>query len=339
MRVGLVRVNVLNNQVVLIQSRSKHDGILELLAPAWVLLRQIELYQLLLLGFFFVVVITLADCDQADVFLGHFDTSRLWLVKLNFEDDIAFFFLALTVTPRAFSCCFACNHLLFNLGDLLIYKLYSYPSRRLIMPESELLVLRKVVFELDCTGRRSVLSQRLGADPAADSTITSVNTLDLNLNFFLILAYSDICRSESNCAWEILIQNRNFTPSIITWKSILFTWLLVWVILLWIVQLNPEFKIWIPLFIIYNGHFNLPLDISLGEVYHFIDVGVVLWRLSRVWYSSDAQSQFLVEDLLYNSDFDMAIALSYRIVLTFESNKLVFLFGLLIIIIMINLSF
>lgn len=53
---------------------------------------------------------------------------------------------------------------------------------------------------------------------------------------------------------------------------------------------------------------------------------VVLWRNSSVVSRSDTNNKLLIEKFLYNSDFDMAIALGDRVVEALEPNKLVLLF-------------
>lgn len=94
MRKGFPSINILQDQVVLIELWAKHDGIFELLSPAWILLLEEELNELLLVFFGFVGVLTVNNGDQANVLLRDLDFFRFWLFKFYLENYVDFFFRA-----------------------------------------------------------------------------------------------------------------------------------------------------------------------------------------------------------------------------------------------------
>jgi len=75
-----------------------------------------------------------------------------------------------------------------------------------------------------------------------------------------------------NNTWLIFIQNGDLALSIVTWKSIVIALLC----LSWIVELNPEFEVGIPLLVIDNWDLNLFLLFSLLKLDFLVDCLVVL---------------------------------------------------------------
>jgi len=100
-------------------------------------------------------------------------------------------------------------------------------------------------------------------------------------------------------------------------------------VLIWVIDLNPELKIWIPLFIINDWDLNFLLTLSFAKVQFNIDVLVILGCNGSIINGPDTNSQLLINDLLNHSHFNMPITLSDRVVEALETNKVILFFDVL----------
>lgn len=204
------------------------------------------------------------------------------------------------------------------------------------MLECDLLVLGQIVFKFLGALRGWLHGERLSADHASNVSVASVDSLDLDLDFLCAFAYSDVSVAELNCSWEVLIQNGDLALGVITWQPIIEALLSLG----GVVQLNPEFEVRVPFFIINNWDLNLLLLLTLAELNFLVYFLVILGGDSCIIAGTDTDNELLVDQFLDNGNFDVTITLGYGIVQAFETDQVVLFFHVLSgIFIVIKLSF
>jgi len=109
--------------------------------------------------------------------------------------------------------------------------------------------------------------------------------------------------SESKGTWEIFIQNGNLSLGVISRESGLSS-------TVWIVKLNVEVEIWLPIIVVINHNLLNEFWVSLLKSDNFIDLFVLLSIFGSVILSSDTERDLLVLNSFDNSDINGTTALS-----------------------------
>lgn len=119
---------------------------------------------------FFLVVVTFADGDEADISLRNLHSSRLWFFQFYFENEVAFFGLIAVFFILLLFIYFGPSDFL-NVLDFLLNKLDWNDDLVHLMSECQLLNLWDVVFEFNSSTCCLELRQLFSLEHAEDGTV------------------------------------------------------------------------------------------------------------------------------------------------------------------------
>ena len=96
---------------------------------------------------------------------------------------------------------------------------------------------------------------------------------------------------------------------------------------IWVVKLNGEVKIWLPVCVVNNWNLDLEILLLLLESHYVINWGVVHVSLGCSVNGSNSNGNLLVGRFLtfLNSQENVSTAFSNRVPKAFKSNQLVFI--------------
>lgn len=134
---------------------------------------------------------------------------------------------------------------------------------------------------------------------------------------------SDICIFKTQFTWLVFIKNSNSAPGIIAIKS-------VWIISIWsfgvVIKFNTEFKIWLPVMIIYNFNIKYFCCFLWAHCENFLLRNKEFRRSCSSLDCSDTDGNFLMHYFFHNRNWNFSSWLGYRVRNTFESNLIVLVF-------------
>lgn len=285
------------------------------MAPARVLVTQEVLNQLCEVVVLLLVVVALADSHKANIPLGNLHSCWLWLLQLHLEDQVTFFFIRilLLVLALLFLVTLGSAADFINFRDINVDQLDWHNNLTRLMLENDLLYFWNIVFKLICCVGGFDLRELFCFDDAGNSSIGTITSQNANVNMVLALGNSDLSILESKSSWEVLVKNGDLANSVITFQLILS---------LWVIKLNKEVKIWLPLFIVDNWDLDFHFLFSLSHGNHLVHFLVVFGSSSGIIDCSVAEA-VLSLDLFLNDNVNGAITLGNRAVEALELDELV----------------
>jgi hypothetical protein len=148
-----------------------------------------------------------------------------------------------------------------------------------------------------------IIRHWLSSNKAVNFTIRSLTSLNANIYLLLEFRNDQVSLCESKGTWEIFIKNGNFSLGVISRESGLSS-------TVWIVKLNVEVEIWLPIIVVINHNLLNEFWVSLLKSDNFIDLFVLLSIFGSVIFSSDTERDLLVLNSFDNSDINGTTALS-----------------------------
>jgi hypothetical protein len=217
-----------------------------------------------------LMVITFRNGNKADISLRDFDTCWLWFLKLHFEDEVAFLFGLIIFSFLLLFINFVGSNFI-NVWNVHVHQLDGNNHFVGLMLESDFINFGHIVFEFVSRVRGFDIRELFSFDDAVDGSIGAIASGNDNINMILSLLYSDLSFLETQSTWEVFIKNCDFAPNIIPREPL---------IGLWVIKLNNEVKIWLPLFVINNWDLDFEFLIILLHDNNLVDMLVVLWGCS-----------------------------------------------------------
>ena len=289
------------NHVVFADLRAERACLDELAAPGELLVLEEVLDKLVVLldG---RLLLSRQDGNMAQVVLGDLDI-LIRLLKSNFELDLVDIILVLffVFTVAIFSI--VSLAIILFLRQITVHKSDGNDLLFFTVAEHDDLVLGNVILEVLRVHRvaSAVLRLEVGLslDSAADFTIGTVGTDNLDVDLLLVLAHLELGLLEAESAGEVLVKDGDERLRVIAIKSRL-------VRVLMIVELNIELEVRLPLIVVPDGNLNLSILVALLKVDNFIERLEIDVSLSRSLNGADTNLLLRRHHLLGDGDVDEA---------------------------------
>lgn len=275
---GLVEGHLGDNKVVLVNLGAEHAGRHELGAPGRLLLVHKVLDQLDVLLVILLLEFVVDDLDDAGVLLGDFHAGWLGLLNNKLElwsSDIIFIFLHIFVVILIIiGIILGIDSILMrdrqpaagqieqrDGNDLLALaggELDGLIKWRVILVRDSVLQIELVLFAFD---------EGFSSNHTRDLAVSSVNSINSNIDLFVLSRTHDFSVGEHKFTWEIFIQNSDLALGIVALKSLLG---------LRVVKFDVEIVVWVPLIVIMDLDLDFPLGVLALHRDNIVDAIVVL---------------------------------------------------------------